>query len=149
MSEANLFSSEECEILGRVAAMIIGPDKAHDLPGADDDAILALVLQKAGEAEKKIKSGIELLKQAAGDRAPTDMTPADLQALFGKHRKKLRFFLNLIVMCTAQAYYQDVRVLRSLGQPDRPPFPLGHQVPQGDFSLLEPVRNRGEIYRKV
>lgn len=149
MSEENLFSSEEREILGRVAAMIIGPDEAHDLPGADDDAILALILEKAWEAEQKIRSGVALLKQAAGDQAPSDMTPDDLQILFGKHRKDLRFFLNLMMMFTAQAYYQDVRVLRSLGQPDRPPFPLGHQVPQGDFSLVEPVRNRGEIYRKA
>lgn len=149
MSEDTLFSSDECEILGRVAAMIIGPDEAHDLPGADDDTILALILQKAGEAEKKVKSGIELLKQAAGDQAPTDMTPDDLQALFGKQRKQLRFFLNLMMMFTAQSYYQDVRVLRSLGQPDRPPFPLGHQVAQGDFSLIDPVKKRGRIYREV
>ena len=46
-----------------------------------------------------------------------------------------------------QSYYRDPRVLESLGTPPRPPFPEGYEIQQGDWSLLDPVRARGPIYR--
>ena len=45
--------------------------------------------------------------------------------------------------------YRDDRVLRSLGMEPRPPFPKGFEVEQGDWSLLEPVKRRGKLYREV
>jgi hypothetical protein len=38
-------------------------------------------------------------------------------------------------------------VLRSLGMEPRPPFPKGHVVEQGDWSLLDAVRNRKPLWR--
>lgn len=40
-------------------------------------------------------------------------------------------------------------VLRSLDMEPRPPFPKGFAVEQGDWSLLEPVKRRGRLYREV
>jgi hypothetical protein len=40
-------------------------------------------------------------------------------------------------------------VMRSIGMEARPPFPKGHELEQGDWSLLEPVRARGRIWRRV
>jgi len=40
-------------------------------------------------------------------------------------------------------------VMLSLGQEPRPPFPKGHVVEQGDWSLLDPVRARPPMYRVV
>jgi len=31
----------------------------------------------------------------------------------------------------------------------RPPFPKGHELEQGDWTLLDPVRNKDKIYRKI
>ena len=39
-----------------------------------------------------------------------------------------------------QCYYRDNRVYFSIGREARAPFPKGHEVPQGDFSLLDAVR---------
>jgi len=39
--------------------------------------------------------------------------------------------------------------MRSLDQEPRSPFPKGHVVQQGDWSLLDPVKRRAPIYRKV
>ena len=52
---------------------------------------------------------------------------------------------RVILLC----YYRDDRVMRSLGQEPRPPFPRGHVVEQGDWSLLDPVRKRSPMYRVV
>jgi hypothetical protein len=53
--------------------------------------------------------------------------------------------MRVILLC----YYRDNPVMRSLGQEPRPPFPKGHTVEQGDWSLLDPVRARAPFYRKV
>ncbi|CAN5132580.1 hypothetical protein BH10PSE6_BH10PSE6_56580 [soil metagenome] len=51
---------------------------------------------------------------------------------------------RVILLC----YYRDDRVMRSLGQEPRPPFPIGHVVEQGDWSLLDPVKQRAPFYRR-
>jgi hypothetical protein len=52
---------------------------------------------------------------------------------------------RVILLC----YYRDDRVMRSLGQEPRSPFPKGHVVEQGDWSLLDPVKARKPFYRQV
>jgi hypothetical protein len=41
------------------------------------------------------------------------------------------------------------RVLRSPGLEPRAPFPKGHTLEQGDWSLLDPVKARPPMRRKV
>ena len=57
----------------------------------------------------------------------------------------LAALVRVVLLC----YYRDDRVMRSLGQEARPPFPRGHVVEQGDWSLLDPVRARKPMYRTV
>ena len=46
-----------------------------------------------------------------------------------------------------QGYYADPKVLQNLGLRHTTNFPLGIKVHQGDLSMLEPVYNRGQIFR--
>jgi hypothetical protein len=46
-----------------------------------------------------------------------------------------------------QCYYRDDRVMRSLELEPRPPFPKGHTLEQGDWSLLDAVRGRAKMWR--
>src|SRR6202022_921354 len=55
--------------------------------------------------------------------------------------------LTALVRVVLLCYYRDDRVMRSLGQEPRPPFPKGHVVEQGDWSLLDPVRKRPRMHR--
>ncbi|RPI33292.1 MAG: hypothetical protein EHM67_15515, partial [Hyphomicrobiaceae bacterium] len=48
-----------------------------------------------------------------------------------------------------QCYYRDDRVFIALGLEPRPPFPKGHALEQGDWSLLETVRARPRMWRDV
>jgi hypothetical protein len=57
----------------------------------------------------------------------------------------LAALVRVVLLC----YYRDDRVMRSLGQEARPPFPRGHVVEQGDWSLLDPVRARPPMFRTV
>ncbi|TPQ35476.1 hypothetical protein C2U70_14550 [Bradyrhizobium guangdongense] len=40
-------------------------------------------------------------------------------------------------------------MLRSLGIEMRPPFPKGHVLPDGDWTLLDPVKARGGTLRRA
>ena len=61
-------------------------------------------------------------------------------------------FEAVLKACYA-AYYTDPEIRRILeektGYEARPPQPEGYQLPPFDESLLEPVRARGPIWRKV
>jgi hypothetical protein len=54
-----------------------------------------------------------------------------------------------LVRVVLQCYYRDDRVLRSLGHELRAPFPLGHTLEQGDWSLLDPVKARPPSLRRA
>lgn len=62
-------------------------------------------------------------------------------------RNKFSFFQGLVKLLISK-YYQNDEVLYLIGVEPRPPFPLGHITTDGAFSLLEPVYERGEIFRK-
>ena len=50
---------------------------------------------------------------------------------------------RVVLLC----YYRDDRVMVSLGLEARPPFPKGHVLDQGDWSMLDPVRARQPFWR--
>ena len=52
-----------------------------------------------------------------------------------------------IVTLVMQCYYRDDRVMRAIGMEPRAPFPLGFELEQGDWEMLEPVQRRGKIWR--
>ena len=54
-----------------------------------------------------------------------------------------------LVRVVLQCYYRDDRVLRSLGLELRAPFPKGYVLPDGDWSLLDPVKARGGTLRRA
>ena len=60
-------------------------------------------------------------------------------------------FFGVFVPQSAARYYQHDQVMAALGLDARPPWPEGNTVPDGNWSLLDPVRERadrlGPIYR--
>jgi hypothetical protein len=46
-------------------------------------------------------------------------------------------------------YFESPRVLGALGLRTESPFPNGSQIPEINFDLLEPVYNRGKIFRDI
>jgi hypothetical protein len=61
-------------------------------------------------------------------------------------RENYGIFARFTSMLT-QCYYLNARVIKAIGQDVRPPFPKGYQLEEGDLCLLEPVYERGSIYR--
>jgi hypothetical protein len=145
LSSDQVFSASERLVIAAIAEAIIGPDQSRKLPGASSPDILATILQKSENFAARLKTGVALLQSELDPL--TVSGPELIQKLDGDVRyRSLSRILTIIVM---QAYYQHPGVLDAFGLSSRPPFPVGHEVKSGDWSLLDPVKQRGTFYRQV
>ena len=146
----NPFSAREREVLRSVAGTLIPASDEYGLPGANDEAIFARVLELAAEQAESIKSGIAALDALARKhetRGFLDLNhPRQIALLRAEDSSR---FLKQVIRCTATSYYQDGRVLASIDLKSTPPFPGGHALEQGDWTLLDPVKARAPFYRRV
>jgi hypothetical protein len=136
------------EDLRTVAGMIVPASDEYKVPGADDAAIQADILATLGRDTKLVAAALDHLADlAGGPLAELDSDRRDAVALvFRKHGGAPAATLVRVVL---QCYYRDDRVLRSLGLELRAPFPKGHVLPDGDWSLLDPVKVRGGSLRRA
>lgn len=148
-SSSEVLSDAGKAVLRALAGAIIPASETHGVPGADDEAIFADLLSSAGPTLAFIAEQLGILEALAGDggflEAPLEEQVTHAEAFRSAHPEAAALIVSLVCQC----YYRDPRVLESLGTPPRPPFPEGYEVDQGDWSLLDPVRARGPIYRPV
>lgn len=138
----------EARDLRTLAGLMIPASATYKVPGADDDLIFADIIKNLERDTDDTRTALAHLTRLAGGAfadLPEDRR-RDVAATFKKEGGAPLFALNRVVLL---CYYRDDRVMRSLGQEPRSPFPKGHDVEQGDWSLLDPVRTRAPIYRKV
>jgi hypothetical protein len=134
--------------LRTVAAMIIPASDEYKVPGADDPAIQADILSTLGRDTEQVAKALDHLARLAGnplaalDSVKRDAVAKEFRATGGGAAATL-------VRVVLQCYYRDDRVLRSLGIELRAPFPQGHVLPEGDWSLLDPVKARPPNLRRA
>jgi hypothetical protein len=141
-------TAEQARELRALAGAIIPPSRDYGVPGADDELIFNDILRSLERDHDDICRALaHLAALARGDFA--DLGPerrAEVAATFREiGGAPLAALVRVVLLC----YYRDDRVMRSLGQEPRPPFPKGHVLEQGDWSLLDPVRARPPMYRVV
>jgi hypothetical protein len=141
-------SPAEAHDLRALAATIIPASAAYGVPGADDEKVFADILASLGRDRDDVRAALVRLAALSGgsfaDLSPGRRTEA-ASALRAEGGSALAALVRVVLLC----YYRDDRVMRSLGQEPRAPFPKGHVVEQGDWSLLDPVRARPPIWRRV
>lgn len=141
-------SKAQQDDLRTIAAMIIPPSNEYKVPGADDPAIQADMLKTLGRDTALVVKALDHLARLAGkplaalDQAKRDAVIKEFRATGGSATATL-------VRVVLQCYYRDDRVLRSLGIELRAPFPKGHVLPDGDWSLLDPVKARPQDLRRA
>jgi len=147
----NPFSEENIRTLSTLVGMMIPASEKYNVPSADDESILAEIIVAVGDQSAMIVLGLEVLNEKAWDEGRgsfTDLTD-DLRMTIVEQLKETSVdFLQNVVTLTSQCYYRDPRVMESLGMEPRPPFPEGFEVEQSDWLMLDPVRDRGRIWRQ-
>jgi hypothetical protein len=141
-------TAEQVRDFRALAGMIIPPSTMYGVPGADDERIFNDVLRSLDRDRDDIGRTLAQLAGLAGG-AFADLDPARRAEVAAALREAGGAPLAALVRVVLLCYYRDDRVMRSLGQEVRPPFPKGHVVEQGDWSLLDPVRARPRMYRSV
>jgi hypothetical protein len=132
--------------LRRLAGFMVPASAEYGVPGADDDAIFADIVRSLGRDRHAVREALVLLRDLAGsDFADLDEPKAQAAAtaLLGREGPVITALGRAVLQC----YYRDDRVFRSLGREPRPPHPKGHDLEQGDWSLLDAVRARPRMWR--
>lgn len=140
-------TADETRNLRAFAGTMIPASDRYAAPGADDDVIFADIVKSLGRDREDI--GVALRRLAVLANGGFADLPAERRLIVANELRAeggvpLAALTRLVLLC----YYRDDRVMRSLGQEPRPPFPIGHVVEQGDWSLLDPVRKRAPFYRR-
>jgi hypothetical protein len=134
--------------LRAVAALMIPASIEFDVPGADDPAIQADIVATLGRDAGLVQEALEALARIAGRRLAS-LDPARREAVALELRAKGGAAVATLTRVILQCYYRDDRVVRSLGLEPRPPYPKGHVLEDGDWSLLDPVRARPPMWRRA
>ncbi len=147
MSNQTLTEAEIAD-LRCLVGMIIPPSAKYGVPGADDERIFADIVNSVGRDRDRVSDALARLRVLAGgpfaalDAARRNEVAAQIRTEGGA---AVGVLTRIVLLC----YYRDDRVMVSLGLEPRPPFPKGHVVEQGDWSLLDPVRARPPFWRPV
>jgi hypothetical protein len=145
MNDQTLTEAETAD-LRCLAGMIIPATAKYGVPGADDDTIFSDIVNSIGRDRNAVRAALTMLRTLAGgpaaalDAARRGEVAAQLRAEGGA---AVSVLTRIVLLC----YYRDDRVMVSLGLEARPPFPKGHELEQGDWSLLDPVRVRKPFWR--
>jgi len=138
--------SIDIQTLRDVAGTMIPASAEFGMPGADDPAILDDIVKSAGRDLPRIREALAEISARSGGafgRLDRDKREARINGFDASGAPSIMTLGRVI----ASAYYRDDRVLLALSHEARAPFPKGHEVEQGDWSLLEVVRRRPPFWR--
>lgn len=146
ITRATALDDAERRTLRVLVRAMIPASSDYGVPGADDDRIFADIVASVGRDLPAVQAALTELDRIAGGSLSlaSPQTQAEAIAAF---RDRHGALVPPLVALTTRCYYRDDRVMQAIGMEVRPPYPKGFQVEQGDWSLLDPVRARGPIWR--
>ena len=148
MSAYSPLTPTQRDDLRAIAGAIIPASMEFDVPGADDPAIQADIVATLGRDTGLVREALDGLARLAGSPL-AGLDPARREAVALELRAKGGAAVATLTRVILQCYYRDDRVVRSLGLEPRPPYPKGHVLEDGDWSLLDPVRARPPMWRRA
>ncbi len=139
-------SASEIRELGDIAGTMLPEDPAFKVPGADDPAILADIVTSIGRDLPLVREALALIATRSNGGFAT-MDRDGREALINGYCSSGSAAAAALGRVILSAYYRDDRVLLSLKHEARAPFPKGYTLEQGDWSLLDVVRKRPNLWR--
>jgi hypothetical protein len=130
-----------------LAGMMVPASAEFGVPGADDETIFTDIMGCLGSRDlPAVRQALDQLSGLAGGSfadLPPERREAVAEAFHASNTPAMSTLHRVVLQC----YYRDDRVVTSLGLEPRPPFPKGHVLEQGDWSLLDPVKRRAKLWR--
>jgi hypothetical protein len=145
---ADFLTPRQSDDLRAIAGVIIPASTEFDVPGADDPAIQADIVATLGRDTGLVRQALDELARLAGSPLAS-LDPTRRESVGMELRAKGGAAVATLTRVILQCYYRDDRVVRSLGLEPRPPYPKGHVLEDGDWSLLDPVRVRPPMWRRT
>ena len=149
MSADSPLTPAQRDDLRAIAGAIIPASMEFDVPGAGDPAIQADIVATLGRDTGLVREALDELSRLAGRRPLASLDPGRRETVALELRAKGGAAVATLTRVVLQCYYRDDRVVRSLGLEPRPPYPKGHVLEDGDWSLLDPVRARPPMWRRA
>jgi len=143
---AATLSADEVRDLREIAGTMIPEDAGLGMPGADDPGILADIVRSVGRDLPHVRDAVAAIASRSRGAFAT-MSRDEREALIDDYQANGGTPAATLGRVILAAYYRDDRVLIAIGHEARAPFPKGYVVEQGDWSLLDPVRNRTPFWR--
>ncbi len=138
----------ESQAFRQLAGYMVPASADYRVPGADDEVIFADIVRSLGRDALAVRRALSQLRDLAdGDFTSLDEVQAEAIAMALLQRKSAD--TAALGRAVLQCYYRDDRVIRALGLEPRAPFPKGHVLESGDWSLLDAVRGRPRMWRDV
>ena len=148
MPAENKLTARQRDDLQAVARMMIPPSAEYGVPGADDAAIQADITATLGRDTERVCEALDHLARLAG-MPLSDLDAIRRDVVVNEFRVTGGAAAAALIRVILQCYYRDDRVLRSLGLELRAPFPQGYVLPEGDWSMLDPVKARPPSLRRA
>jgi hypothetical protein len=145
---ANDLAPTELRNLRRLTGFMIPAAADYGVPGADDEAIFADIVRSLGRDRSDVRKALAMLRELAGEDFAALVDAAAEATAMALLRRELPE-ITALGRAVLQCYYRDERVVRSVGLEPRPPYPKGHMLEQGDWSLLDAVRRRPRMWRDL
>ena len=141
------FTADEERLLVRLLDVIVPPSGDGRLPGAGQLGLVEHIARTVRETpmlRPVVEYGMSALGELAAKRGD-----GDVRAVLEEFAAGDQFFMPAFLFLVYSTYYQNPRVLAALGLEARPPHPKGHEMEPIDLTLLDPVRRRDGLFRKV
>lgn len=157
MTHKNLITSDHPltelhrQTLDAVLEVIVPADPARALPSAGEVGVLGYLQTHAGDYWQQLGIDLDRLDESAFRQFAQNfwqLSIAERARVAHLMRNGDPGFLRRLALEAVTCYYQDDRVMLALGLEPRAPAPKGYEAYAGDFSLVEPVVARGEIWRR-
>ena len=128
------------------------PARDESLPGAGSLGVGQDIESNLGDATALVASGLAALDERARERGAVEFAelPTEARApLVHEVATAHPGFIDVLIFHAYTTYYQNPRVAVAIGLKPGPPYPGGYELELGDLGLLDPVRQRGKMYRDV
>jgi hypothetical protein len=149
------FSDQQARVLDGVLDDIIPRSADGRLPGAGELGLadsIAAGLHKMPELRAMIEQGVSALDDLARKRWSqgfASLAPPERSAALNELASSEHAFPPVLLLHTYAAYYRHPRIVAALGLEPRPPHPKGYEMGDDDLTLLDVVRRRGPLYRRL